>query len=337
MSSISMDIPTLQINQKDLQNFVSFIYEHERLLKEFGAIKIQLNTDCKLALKKRRKNLMLNPMMEQITKMNKDESVYFMQKVDHIAKSTQQKSLLSDESSFWASLSCSSNERRQTNISILANKSFFSQKTSRLYFDIHRLPNQSLLKLAGRKVVRQFVPYVRRAHEPGSIFPLTSAHQRLFSVNYHHEGGAHYWYVIPTSERQVLQKIIGHQNPSICLDHGQILIDPSVLDKNHIRYYRTIQRPNEFIVLSAGTLAQSFTEDASWSESIDFALPGWIEEGYANVSVPPCQCKISQEFLPETIDVRLFTHELIQRYITSHLNIINNDKLPTLKGFKLCL
>ncbi|CAF1214833.1 unnamed protein product [Rotaria sp. Silwood1] len=220
---------------------------------------------------------------------------------------------------------------------MIPGKSFFSQKTSRLYFDISRLPTQSLLKLCGKKVTHQFVPCVTRAHGPGAIFPLTSAQQRLFSVNYHHEGGAHHWYIIPTCEREVLRKIIDHQNTSICFDHGQLLIDPSVLDKNDIRYYRIIQRPNEFIVLSAGTLAQSFTEDASWSESIAFALPGWIEEGRANLSIPPCQCNFPQDSLPETIDITLFTHERIQEYITSHLNIITNDKPLALKGSQLCL
>ncbi|CAF4922168.1 unnamed protein product, partial [Rotaria magnacalcarata] len=45
MSSISMDVPILQINEYELQHLVRFIYKHEQLLKEFGAIKIQLNTD----------------------------------------------------------------------------------------------------------------------------------------------------------------------------------------------------------------------------------------------------------------------------------------------------
>jgi hypothetical protein len=64
MSSISMNVPTFQINKNDLQNLVSFIYQHEQVLKEFGAIKIQPNIDCKFALKKRKKNLVLYPTTE---------------------------------------------------------------------------------------------------------------------------------------------------------------------------------------------------------------------------------------------------------------------------------
>ncbi|CAF2792901.1 unnamed protein product [Rotaria sp. Silwood2] len=327
-----MDIPTLKINGKDLQNLISFIYKHEQLLKEFGAVKIQPNIDCQLALKKRRKNIALCPCTETIVRINKNEPVYLAQKFDYIDNHAKQASLVTDECSFWSSLSCSSNEQRLVNTSLVPNKSFFSEKTSRLYFDIHRLPYQSLLKLGGTKVTRQFVPCVKRAFGPGAIFPMTSARQRLFSIDYHHEGGAHHWYIVPTREREILQEIIDHYKPSMCLDHGQLLIDPLILDKNHIRYHRVIQHPGELVVLSAGALAQSFTEDASWSESIAFALPSWIEEGHASVSVPRCQCNISQDFLPEIIDTSIFRPELIQRYITSHLNVTTDDESLTLKG-----
>jgi len=46
-----MDIPTLHVDANSLQNIISFIYKHESLLKEFGAIKIQADSYCKLALK----------------------------------------------------------------------------------------------------------------------------------------------------------------------------------------------------------------------------------------------------------------------------------------------
>ncbi|CAF4610535.1 unnamed protein product [Rotaria sp. Silwood2] len=332
MSSVSMDIPTLQVNEKDLQNLIRFIYKHEKLLNEFGALKIQPNIDCKLALKKRRKNINLCPCTETIERINEKEPVYFTRKIGCVDNNTKQISMLTDECGFWSTLSCSSDKHRLVNTSVVPNKSFFSQKTSRLYFDIHRLPYQSLLRVGGTKVTRHFVPYVRRAHGPGAIFPMTSACQRLFSIDYHHEGGAHHWYIIPSRERKFLQELIDHYKSSMCLDHAQLFIDPSVLDKNHIRYHRVIQRSGECVVLSAGTLAQSFTEDASWSESIDFALPSWIEEGHASITIPQCKCAIPQDFLSEVIDVSLFRPELIQRYVTSHLNFTTDDKSPTLEG-----
>ncbi|CAF1151856.1 unnamed protein product [Adineta steineri] len=241
--------------------------------------------------------------------------------------------LVTDESSFWLSLPCSNknNNRRQIKVSFLPNTSFFYRKISSTYFNIHNVPKQSLLKLGGKKVTRQVVPCVRRAHGSGAIFPLTSAQQRLCSINYHHEGGVHHSYIIPTYERDALQKAISSKTVPICLDHGQLLVDPSILDKHHIRYHRIKQRPNEFVVLAAGTLTQSFTEGASWSESIDFALPGWIEEGRASAATSPCQCDISNNYSLNTIDVTLFTHNLIEKYISSHLTNSTDNKSMTIE------
>ncbi|CAF1151917.1 unnamed protein product [Adineta steineri] len=331
ISSIIMDIPTLKISNDELQNFVSFVYKHEQLLKEYGAIKIQPNIDCKLGLKKQRKNLIFCPVAEQVVKINEDELIYSVQKINNMDETIPQNILATDESVFWSSLSCSdkNNNRRQTNISFLPKTSFFYRKISSAYFNIHNVPKQSLLKLGGKKMTRQVVPYVRRAHGSGAIFPLSSTQQRLFSVNYHHEGGAHHWYIIPTYERDVLQKAISPKNAPVCLDHGQLLVHPSILEKHHIRYHRIKQQPNEFVVLAAGTLAQSFSEGANWSESIDFALPGWIEEGRASAATSPCQCDISNNYSLNTIDITLFTHNLIEKYISSHLTNSTDNKSMT--------
>ncbi|CAF3559603.1 unnamed protein product [Adineta steineri] len=333
ISSIIMDIPTLEINNDELQSFISFVYKHEQLLKEFGAIKIQPNIGCKLDLKKRRKNIISCPVAEHIVKINEDEPIYSVQKVNNIDETIPQNLLVTNEASFWSTLSCSNNNnnRRQMNISFLPNTSFFYRKTSSTYFNIHNVPKQSLLKLGGKKMTRQVVPCVRRAHGSGAIFPLTSAQQRLCSINYHHEGGVHHWYIIPTYERDVLQKAISPKNAPVCLDHGQLFIDPSILEKHHIRFHRIEQRPNELVVLAAGTLAQSFAEGANWSESIDFALPSWIEEGRASAAASPCQCSIPNTYSPNTIDVTLFTGDIIEKYIDSHLSTSTDDESLTLE------
>lgn len=43
------------INQNELNNLSAFIYKHEQNLQVYGGIKIQLDRDCRLALKKRKK------------------------------------------------------------------------------------------------------------------------------------------------------------------------------------------------------------------------------------------------------------------------------------------
>lgn len=334
MSSIAAHVPNIRINQKELQNLIDYLNSHEQLLKEFGALKIQLHPDCILALKKRRKNVVLPPTTECIVRRNQDQPIYCVKNNNQTNQFVRRSPSMIDESSFWSSLSCTGDLHRPLHTSFLVNKTFFSRKKSRLYFDINRLPRQSLLKIGGSNVTQQCVPCVRRAHGPGAIFPLTCAQQRLFSLDYHHEGGDHQWYIIPTDQRDALRRVIESENSTTCLDHGQLFIDPSVLDKYRIRYYRIIQHPNEFVILSAGSLAQSFTTDASWSESIAFALPSWINDGHASVPTSSCQCSVSNNFVLKTIDVNLFRYELIQRYVASHLDVTRDEHLSVMKGLK---
>ncbi|CAF1061803.1 unnamed protein product [Adineta steineri] len=77
-------------------------------------------------------------------------------------------------------------------------------------------------------------------------------------------------------------------------------------DKYYIRYHRIIQHSNEFIVLLAGTISQSFTEDACWTESIPFALASWIKDGHSNNQNSTCQCQINHFLKTQTIDNTLF-------------------------------
>ncbi|CAF3774335.1 unnamed protein product [Adineta steineri] len=321
-----MDVPTFEINENEIENIINFIYKHERILKEYGAIKIQPNIHCKFALKKRPKNLILHPISRQIVKINSNNLLYSVQDTSYVDKPNKRASMIKDECTFWLDLSYLNNGQRPLNISFSSNNTFFYQKTARRYFDIHRVPYQSLLRIAGKKVISECVPCVKRAHEAGAIFPLSCTEQNLFSIDYHHEGGIHHWYIIPNCERKSFQTIIDQEKLSICLDHGQIVIDPSFLDKHHIRYHRIRQCPNEFVVLSAGTLSQSFVEDASWSESIVFALPSWIEDDHANDSKLLCQCNIFNNTLSETIDITVFNHELIRKYIKTYLDNTTNDQ-----------
>ncbi|CAF0842182.1 unnamed protein product [Adineta steineri] len=326
-----MDVPTFQINENENENIVNFIYKHERILKEYGAIKIQPNIRCKFALKKRPKTLILHPISRQIVKINSNNLIYSIQNTSDVDVPDKRASIIKDECTFWLDLSYLNNGQRPLNISFSSNNTFFYQKLARKYFDIHSVPNQSLLRIAEKKVISECVPCVKRAHGAGAIFPLSCTEQNLFSIDYHHEGGIHHWYIIPNCERKSLQTVIDQEKLSICLDHGQIVIDPSFLDKHHIRYHRITQCPNEFVVLSAGTLSQSFVEDASWSESIVFALPSWIEDDHANHSKLLCQCNIFNNSLSETIDITRFNRELIRKYTKSYLGNTTNDKSIVLK------
>ena len=329
MSSISVSVPTFNIDSDELRNIVRFIYARRDVLKEYGAIKIRTSNDCKMALKKRRNILSTSTSNPFVVELLNEELIYSIKTTDSTESTRRSSPLVTDEQSFWRSLSQTKNENRRTNVSVYYDKSFFSQKMARSYFDIHRVPNQSILKLGGRKVTSQLTSLLTRAHEPGAIFPLASARQNLFSLNYHHLGGARHWYVIPNKERTSLQAIVANQKSTPCLNHSKLLIDPSVLDKHYIRYHHIVQYPKEFLVLAAGALSQSFAEDSCWNESIEFALPSWIEEGHAIASPVSCPCDSSVEYFSQTIDPDLFRHELVQRFIAIQLNGSNDETSTT--------
>ena len=84
-----------------------------------------------------------------------------------------------------------------------------------------------------------------------------------------------------------------------------------------------IQHPNEFVVLAAGALAQGFAENASWNETIGFALPSWLQDGHAAAQTLPCNCYLNHASLPEPIDISQFRYELVQRWSTTNLSRSN--------------
>ncbi|CAF1016670.1 unnamed protein product [Adineta steineri] len=109
-------------------------------------------------------------------------------------------------------------------------------------------------------------------HELAAIFLISSNKQNLCQLNYHHEGGVRYWYIITVEQRKKFEDLFQENNPSICIEHDEILIDPLLFDKHNIKYKKVTQKPNEILILSSGILPQSFTQDEILSESIDFAF-----------------------------------------------------------------
>ena len=56
--------------------------------------------------------------------------------------------------------------------------------------------------------------------------------------------------------------------------------------------------------------------------------PNWIEEGHATARGrgPSCQCNANLSTLPIMIDIGLFTHEIIQQYAHTYLNLVTLDQ-----------
>ncbi|CAF1408681.1 unnamed protein product [Adineta steineri] len=237
--------------------FYGFAFKNEKILKEFGVIKITLNSQCQLALKKSQ-ILCICSTTQIIPKISKDQSIYSVEK-KNTKKYVQQQFSITDEQTFWSFLKDSQNKLAHSSISRIKNQTLFYKKFSKDTFSIHSIPKQSLLQLGGNKVLDHIVSSLTRSNGPGGIYPLSNNEHELFSLTYHHQGGPLHWLIIPVYQREHLRRIINEENPLICLEHGRLLIDPLFLDEHH----KLIQYPNQFVILSTRVLSQSFTEDSS--------------------------------------------------------------------------
>ncbi|CAF1367312.1 unnamed protein product [Adineta steineri] len=115
--------------------------------------------------------------------------------------------------------------------------------------------------------------------------------------------------------------LVIENNPSICIEHDKLLIDPLLFNKYNIKYKKVTQNPNEILILSSGILSQSFTQYEILCESIDFALPSWFYDQFTkNCSL--CRCKLSSNLnKDESIDLTLYNDETIQGYIQKYLQL----------------
>lgn len=308
-----MDVPVLTADSDVLHNLMQFIYTNESTLTQFGALKIQIAEDCQLALKKS-KPLYRALREQRVRKSSDHQLIYTIQSLRNKPSPEQRSRVpITTESAFWSTLSDPDANFFRSDVTVFLKKSFFYEKLNRKYFSIWHMPGQSLLQLLSRSARKAFLPRGALAHGPGAILPLATAEHGLSSLIYHHNGGARQWYVIPASEQGPLRNLTEHNN------HDSLFIDPSVLDKHHIRYHRILQQPNELVVLAAGAATQSFVTDTCWSESCMFALPSWIRDGHAFVDWPFVRRRSALDASASMIDFSVFTETRIQQYIETHL------------------
>lgn len=69
------------------------------------------------------------------------------------------------------------------------------------------------------------------------------------------------------------------------------------------------------LVLSAGTLAQSFTTAEQWSESIAFGLASWIRDGHVDAYQTLCQCSLNGITRMKKLDISLLTEDAMNNFM----------------------
>ena len=323
-----MSLPIFTVNSYGLENLVPFIASHETKLRHYGAIIIRITPDSELALKKRKK-CSVSTMIQHASRVHKHELIYTVYKRDRFDFVLKQRPLpITSEYSFWSTMAEWNTKHFQTDVTILPNKSMFYEKRQRKYFSIYHVPRQSLLQALSSQAIAQFQPTLAQAHGPGAIFPLAVADYGLPSLIYHHGGGVRYWYIIRGHDRDRLMRLVEECTGVKCVKHDGLFIDPSVLDKYGILYHRVVQNANEMLVLGAGTIAQSFTTDEHWSESIVFGLVSWIRDGHAAAHSSLCRCDPDPLSSMKTINLSLFTDQCISEYLKKQADEFDFCKSP---------
>lgn len=337
-SYISTYVPTVRVKSSEINKMVSFIYSHAPTLLKWGALKIEQDDQCKHMLKKRRKPSHSIVKKQILTEISHTKAIFILHTVACASTVTSSKSSPRGESEFRKAVRQTfSEENEQPNISIYSCKSFYLKQSHHDGFNMHDIPDQSLLQVGGKKITKRFAPTLIQTYGAGAVFSLSTACQGLLSLHYLHEGATRYWYIIPATERSSLEKVLEAKNLSICLNHQSLLLDPEFLDKYLIRYSKVVQDPGQFIVLEAGTLAQSHCMGASWNETIDFALPSWLEYDQAQKHTMFCTCNINHFRILSATDTALFESQQVDQYINTHLRRSFDDNGSSSIGYSIVI
>ncbi|CAF4375504.1 unnamed protein product, partial [Adineta steineri] len=209
-----------------MKDLLKYLYQNEPLLKENGAMKLIPTSNFKNLLKKTPINIPLCSTIQQVKQIDKENFIYSI-KTNSLKEKKEipkENNLINDEM-FWLLLPNGFSTQNISSISQINSKSLFLKRVQRDQFDFHQLPFNSLLKLSGKKFCNQYSSRLIKAHGPAAIFPLSSNKQNLYQLNYHHEGGIRYWYIIPSEERKKFENLFKENNSLRCIEHDQILID----------------------------------------------------------------------------------------------------------------
>ncbi|CAF0788052.1 unnamed protein product [Adineta steineri] len=175
----------------------------------------------------------------------------------------------------------------------------------------------------------------------GSIFALHTEEHDLSSMNYMHEGSHKFWYIVPPSHANQLERclldvdILDTSHCQASLRHKTLFPNPFELAQLHnIPVYRIEQCPNEIIIIFPRAYNWGFDGGFNVTESINFALPSWISFGRS-----ACSCLCQQIGNPVELDMDPFTEENVLIYTQTHLNsqllelnhiLMESDKQPIL-------
>lgn len=164
----------------------------------------------------------------------------------------------------------------------------------------------------------------------GQFYTIFSFHLEYFNlgaISFLHYGKAKIWYVVPNYELEKLENLMnsfGISSNVICKKlskHKSLMVPPSVLKQNGIKFTRIIQKPNEFVVIFPGSYHSGLNCGNNIAEGINFGCDSWLEE-YPKFTL--CDCK---KFNKHTLGIKHIFDDLYKKEIDirKNENIIKCD------------
>mgnify|MGYP001088323111 FL=1 len=120
----------------------------------------------------------------------------------------------------------------------------------------------------------------------------------LYSINYIHFGAPKQWYAIRQADRKRFESVMASTFPADArkcahfLRHKSFLVSPSVLASHGIQPLRLVQHAHEFVITYPYGYHSGYNLGFNCAESVNFALPTWIEIGRR---ADYCRCPLAQE------------------------------------------
>ncbi|WFC96059.1 hypothetical protein MBRA1_002715 [Malassezia brasiliensis] len=120
----------------------------------------------------------------------------------------------------------------------------------------------------------------------------------LYSINYLHFGAPKQWYAIRQADRQRFESVMASAFPDDSrkcphfMRHKSFLASPTFLASQGIRPLRLVQHAHEFVLTYPYGYHAGFNLGFNCAESVNFALPSWIDIG---LKADYCKCPLAQE------------------------------------------
>lgn len=328
------EIEEVHATRSNLINFKVFLKNLEAKYKHLGAVKIippkcfssgfkEIPRNSKLTrIIKRQSNIVKSgsDYAYEVAFVNPEEKT-FGEYYDQLKQKKIKNNLSNEEIKNIEDLTWKAVKNDKINL-------YSSDQHESLFSDSCQFGNLNKFTLTESFLHTKSIEFIEGIHTPYSyvgdiftVFPLHIEDFDLYALNYLHLGYK-FWYIIPGTELKKLEQLVNRLalDSGIACDnflrHKSLMIPPSVLKANGIKFSRVTQKTNEFILIFSGGFHSGFNLGYNIAEAINVGADGWLEN-YPKFNLCNCKTPMNENYLR----VRESLEEVYQREIKQRKNI----------------